>query len=1026
MQDKEFDFQLERGKKLFIRMEEQLLDRQREFRAVMARTADPVKFSDRLKLAYRPIGENELWGEAWDSAWFCLEGEIPPAWSGRTVAVRINLSGEALLFDAHGVPRVGFSAGTVFELNFSKEFFRILEPAAGGEKLELWIEAAANHLFGIDKDTDPPTHCPAPDGSYQPKVRSIRYGVFNEEVRQLRAELEVLLSLATVLGRSDYRSARIVRAIGRAVDAYSGDPEHAAAARGELRPVLTLPAMASAPTATAVGHGHLDIGWLWPVRENIRKCARTFSSQLRLLERFPDYVFGASQPQLYAWTREHYPELYAEIRRYVAGGRWELQGGMWVEADCNIISGESMVRQFLHGKNFFMDEFGIDVKGLWLPDVFGYSAALPQIIRRAGCDFFLTQKMSWNQFNRFPHHTFFWRGIDGSRVLSHFPPEDSYNAALLPHQMVAAQNRFRENDLMDQYLSVFGVGDGGGGPKEEHLDRGDLLRNLEGNPKVRFGRADEFFAAVAERFADALPEWTGELYLEIHRGTLTSQSRVKRGNRKLEQMLTAVEVLCSGLPGCAYPAAELDGLWKMLLTNQFHDILPGSAIGSVYETVERQYRDGLAQCERLIATAAVKAFAADPECLIVVNTLSYAFDAPIELPASWQSFEVSAADGRTVATQHDTDGSWVLTTIPALGSVELRRCAVAGPSIPSGSADEFILENDLIRYTFNLEGRLISAFDHVLRREMLQGKANLLSIYHDHPNEYDAWEIDPSYETGLLEELRADSIVRIADGPVYSELAIRFSTGESLISQRVRLARHSRRLDFATEVDWQESHRMLRVAFPAAVAANEASFDIQYGYAKRSTSCNTSWDMARFEAVGQRYVDVSQRSFGVALLNDCKYGHKVRGATLDLCLLRSPKYPDWNADQGAQRFTYSLLPHTGDLVNSDVMRQAAMLNRSPLLLVGFSGTFTPPCRIESETVTLEVCKKAEKTDAWVIRLVENSGDGGIAELILNSLLTPVETNLVEWSNEGKIPVRDNRATLHLGPFEIKTIQLKKR
>ena len=372
-------------------------------------------------------------------------------------------------------------------------------------------------------------------------------------------------------------------------------------------------------------------GWLWPVRESIRKCARTFSSQIALIEEYPEYIFGASSAQHYAFVKEHYPALYEKIKQAVAAGRWEIQGGMWVEADCNLISGESMIRQFLHGKNFFKDEFGVDVRNLWIPDVFGYSAALPQIIRKAGCEYFLTQKLSWCQFNRFPYQSFLWKGIDNSEVLTHFPPEDTYNSAVRPQQLMEAQTRYTEGDTLSDFMSLYGIGDGGGGPAPEYIERGKRLAALDGCPHYKFGRADRFFEIINEKRAE-LPVWKGELYLELHRGTLTTQARTKRGNRKCEQMLAQTEFLCSMLPAAHYPAKELDRAWKLLLLNQFHDIIPGSSIGMVYETTQKQHAEILVLCESLMKRATDELFPKVDGSATILNSLSCGVTALVELP----------------------------------------------------------------------------------------------------------------------------------------------------------------------------------------------------------------------------------------------------------------------------------------------------------------------------------------------------------------------------------------------------------
>jgi alpha-mannosidase len=742
---------------------------------------------------------------------------------------------------------------------------------------------------------------------------------------------------------------------------------------------------------------------------------------LGLIERYPEYIFGASQPQLYMFVKAHYPTLYERVKQAVADGRFEPQGAMWVEADCNIISGESMVRQVLHGKNFYRDEFGVDVRNLWIPDVFGYSAAMPQIMQRAGVDYFLTQKLSWSQFNRFPHTTFRWFGIDGSELLTHFPPEDTYNSRLCPSAMRGAEQKFEEKGYLDEAMCLFGIGDGGAGPKPEQIERGLRQRDLEGVPRVQFSRADAFFDRLAER-RDSLPAWQGELYLELHRGTLTTQGRTKRGNRKLELALRATEYLCALLPADAYPRDVLDRTWKQLLTNQFHDILPGSSIHRVYTDAEQDYADGLDACASLTESAAAELFEADQGALTVVNTLNVPVTQPIALPDGWTDSLVSA-DGTTVAVQKDADGKCVAAvTVPSQGVVTLER---SGAAQEASVSDDLVLENDLVRYEFAEDGRLVGAFDKECGREVLaHGTAgNVLSLYEDRPNNWDAWDIDVFYEHQLLEQAKAVTVVGLGQGAVRQGIRFELSIGQSALVQDVYLAAHSKRLDFRTMVDWQERHRMLRVAFPVNVRSDQACFEIQYGHVKRNTHRNVSWDMAKFEVAAQRYADLSDAQYGVALLNDCKYGHKIHENVLDLNLLRSPTHPDPDADLGEHRFTYSLLPHADTLVESGVMAEAAQLNQPPLVFAGRRGSICPvPVSVTGEGVALEVLKRAEKSDERVIRLVEQRGfrtEAVVACAGEGARL--VETDLMEW-NDGQ-DWGGGSVTVPMAPFEIRTFRL---
>ena len=1023
MNEKQFGIYKTRAENFLVRLKNELFLDSAPLTAEVAVSKDPVRWADRTTLASRPVAEGDVWGELWDSAWFHIKGEVPAAWAGKPVWAKLELGGEILVFDEQGVPKVALTNTSVFAVNYRKNLLELTPNAVAGEKIDFWAEVGANGLLGDEVTPGTDWKCEVGD------VRHLKFGVFSVEAWQLVNDFEVLLSLLATYPAGDYRAVKLNMILNDAVTAYADDPANASAARAALEAAFECHAADSALTTTAVGHAHIDSGWLWPVRETIRKCARTFASQLYNMERYPDYVFGASAAQHYDFVKKYYPELYAKIKERVAEGRWELQGGMWVEADCNIISGESMVRQFLYGKNFFMDEFGMDVKNLWLPDVFGYSAAMPQILKKSGCDFFLTQKISWSQFNKFPYHTFLWRGIDNTEVLTHFPPEDNYNSALLPDRLCYAQNNFNENYFLPEFITLFGVGDGGGGPRMEHIENGLRTANLEGCPKVKFGRADRFFDRLAEH-ADELPNWVGELYLELHRGTLTTQSRTKRGNRKCEQLLTAAEFLASCLPASEYPEEAFDEMWKKVLLNQFHDIIPGSSIRKVYEVTEVEHAEILDRCRKLIdATAAALLEKAD-DAVTIVNTLSYDYTSPVRLPQSWAGCEVKDADGKCVITQDEgADGIWALGNFPPQSMVTLTRgekSAAHSAAVSAAAANELVLENEFVRYEFDHNGSLVRAFDKSAGRDVLGAAGNQLALYVDIPNNWDAWDVEFTYQDTVPEHVTAVSAKRRSDGPVRQVLVFDLKVGRSTIRQEIVLAANSKRLDFNTEVDWHEQHRMLRVSFPTTVCATEAACDIQYGFIRRPTHRNTSWDFARFEVAAHRYVDLSDASGGAALLNDCKYGYKLQDGVLDLNLLRSPIYPDEAADQGHHRFTYSFLPHEGALVGSEVMQEAACLNREPLVLPGRAGKQVFPVALTGGAgVTLEVLKKALKSDDLVIRLVETDGGNSRAVLRVPAGAKLVETNLVEWSAEAEYCAQDGEIEIGMKPFEIRTFKVVK-
>ncbi len=974
-----------------------------------------VPFDERRRGDYRRISEGEDWGRDWDSAWFHAVCQVPRAWRGKEVVCRLNFGGEALLFDREGVPSYAFCTSSIFSNTFSRQVYPAIRQARGGERLDLWIEAAANQLFGLYMNESPALDEPHVKGAFQGNVKLARAAVFRRDVWQLSLDFEVLLSLLDSIPADDYRRNRLLDVLNRAVNAFADDPDRAEDARRVLRD-HHVPAWTDAMHVMAVGHAHIDTGWLWRVRETVRKCARTYANQLYNIDHYPGYVFGASQPQQYFFVKTHYPKLYERVKKAVAAGRWELQGGMWVECDCNLTSGESLVRQFLHGKNFFRDEFGVDVRNVWIPDVFGYSAAMPQICRLAGCDALVTQKISWNQFNRFPYNSFIWEGIDGSTLLTHFPPEDNYLSELAPAPLVAAQNRYAENAISDEFLSLFGMGDGGGGPKQNHLERGLRMADLGGCPKVRFGKAQDFLDRL-QKLAPSLPRWTGELYLEQHRGTYTTQGRIKKNNRRLEQLLQAVEFFLAGR-GRALSATErqsLDSAWKKLLINQFHDILPGSSIGAVYEDTLKEYDEIAQACRSLLPAPPTAA----EQTATVCNTLSCAWRGLVRLPC-W----AGASGSSIVAQSPDGDGVEVLVELPPLGCAVLhaapqgrvRRIAVDDKSL--------VLENALVRYEFTADGVLAAAYDKQLGRALMRPgqRGNVVSLYVDRPVAHEAWDVDIYYREGKIGEARAAGVPVKENRPTASRLHFPLAIGGTAIQLTVELRPGEKLLRFEQRLDWHENRRLLRVAFEADVEAPEARCDIQYGYVRRATHRNTSWEQAKFEVPIQRYADLTDSFGGFALLNDSKYGIAISPSCLDLALLRSPKYPDWKADMGEHSYRYAFLPHEAATPVSAIAEAAAAFNREPLAFAG-EIAWQLPCRLVAEHVSLEVAKPAEKSDDLILRLVETGGGQASAVLEVAPGWTLAVCDLLEWETGTSVRLAHGQASLAFRPFEIMTLRL---
>jgi len=983
-------------------------------------------FDQRLKGSFKEIKTGQSWGKNWERAWFNLQGKVPPSWKGKEVAAHLNLGGEGLQFDKQGLPVNALALHTTWTINdFRRDRLEVVKSAKGNESIDLWLELSAAQLVGVVLENDQGNIVPKTFGRYQAKIEYADLAVFRRDIWALFLDISVLFSQRKALPEKSVRSARILRAINQVIDKFSGDKETIRKSRDLLKPLLNAGSGYSDLQTQAVGHAHLDTAWLWPLHETIRKCARTFSAQISMLEKYPSYIFGASQPQHYAFIKQYYPKLYEQIRIYVENGRIEAQGGMWVEADCNLISGESMIRQILHGKNFFRDEFNIEIRNLWLPDVFGYSAAMPQILAKSGIDFFITQKLSWNQYNRFPHHAFKWRGIDGTEIITHFPPEDDYNSELKSDRLINARENFKEGAYLDEFLTLFGIGDGGSGPTEEIIESGLRQQDMEGSPRVQFGRAQDMLDRLQQQ-QDKLPLWVGELYLELHRGTLTTQAHNKKMNRFLELKLRQLEMLFSLLPLKEYPAEQLDAIWKNLLLYQFHDILPGSSITPVYEDSTRAYGEMQKETDGLYEKAAALLIGNDEHKLTLFNTLSVPYRRPICLKGDLADFQLENEDGIPVPWQREKDSLVIQTIIPPLSALTLHRTKKALKKGAPKPDKNFVLENELIRYEFKDDGTISRIYDKESARDVLssEGSGNLFGFYEDRPAEWDAWDIDIYYENQLLEHPRLLNRQWLADGPVRQGFSQKLEVGSSKIIQKIYLGNESKRVDFETWVDWREDHKMLRISFEVEIRTETASYEIQYGHVRRNTHRNTSWDMAMFEVVGHRFADLSDKNYGVALLNDCKYGYKIHDNIIDLNLLRSPSLPDPKADRGEHRFKFSLFPHDNDFIESDTLSEAAQLNQPPAVLPGLiKESINNPVSMNSQDVILEVLKKAEKEDALIVRIYESFGRSAEAELNLGSNVAEVyEADMMETSLK-KMTVKNNILILSFSPFEIKTLKL---
>jgi len=1018
MNKKETNIIITRIEQWFNRLPGMFVEDRQPFKAEYIWSKDPIPFANRLEKIYKPITKDKSWGKEWESAWFRLSGKRKKEWAGKIIVADLDFSGEGLVYDPNGNEIQGITNASIWDQNFVRTRVIIPKNCFKKDNVELWVETAANSLFGIYVDTDPEQDNPKRHGTFDAKVVTIDIGVFRKDIWDLYLDARILLGFIKRLDKKSLRRARIIDSMNKAVIAFKDDKKNSEPSRKILSKELKKRATSSGLKATAVGHAHIDTGWLWPVRETIRKCARTFATQLDLIDRYPDYIFGASMPQHYQFMKDHYPKIFKRIKAAVKKGQWELQGGMWVEADCNLISGESMVRQLLLGKNFFLEEFGVEVDNLWLPDVFGYSAALPQILKKAGINYFLTQKISWNQFNEFPYQTFNWRGIDGTEILTHFPPENTYNSELDTEFLLPAQDTFKEKVEINEFISLFGVGDGGGGPKPENIELGRRLKNLESAPRVSFDTAKNFFRRLNKK-KNKLQTWVGELYLELHRGTLTTHGLVKKQNRKLENKLKVVEFLWSCTDLKQYPSSELDASWKTLLINQFHDIIPGSSINLVYQTTHKEYNEIHKTCDELIIKAGKALFQKTNNSFVLSNALSYHFEGLIKIPKSFKGYNLITEDKTKINTQEINKDTYCHVFLPPFSLTNFTKGEKK--SHQAKNRKDYVLENGLVKYKFSKDGTLVYGLDKETNKDLLSAPGNVLSLYEDRPLNWDAWDIDFYYKESLLETAKVVKIHKVKSGSIASYLKIQFTIGNSSITQMISLSNQSKRLDFDTMVDWCEKHKMLRVHFPTNIISEQASFDIQYGYVKRNTHKNTSWDRAKFEVVGHKYADLSDNDSGIALLNDCKYGYSIFDKTIDLNLLRSPNNPDADADLGEHSFTFSLYPHEHDLIRSNVIEESSKLNNPPILFNGVKNIKSKSAiNFEGKGIEISSIKKSEYSNEIIIRAVETLGKTSKGKIYFKGKIT--ETNLMERNSLKPTKKVNESFDLVLKPFEIRTFR----
>ena len=762
------------------------------------------------------------------------------------------------------------------------------------------------------------------------------------------------------------------------------------------------------------GHAHIDLAWLWPMEETRRKAVRTFQTAIQYMDQFPEFQFNHSTAQLYDFIGQDDPALLEAITGKVRSGQWEPIGAMWVEPDTNMPSGESLIRQLLYGIRYFERQFGKRSTVLWLPDVFGFSPVLPQLLRGVGMTSVFTIKTNWSEVNKLPHDLFAWQGLDGSEVVMHTfeNPADGYNAEMGPRATLGTWGNYQDKELHAESLLCYGHGDGGGGVTEDYILRLRQMQDFPLVPKVEHVNVSDWFEGIPARLTGPLPKWVGEIYLEYHRGTLTTQSRTKYLHRRAERALVTAEVLGSmaAMRGAAMPAS-LETDWHVLLRNEFHDILPGSSIREVYQVAEAELAGvvdaGLARQAAAMDDLAA-GFAGGDSGLIVVN--------PDLSPRVVRLTSNAALPGGQAV-----EGGHVLTAPVMIGGLSVLSVKAGSLLLPAGlSVSSMRLENDFVKVRLNADGTLASLYDKRAGRECLDGRGNQIWAFVDKPRYFDAWDIEEDYASHGEEVLATGPARVVETGPHRVAVRIERRFRDSTITQTIRLWANSPRVEIVTDLDWHDRRILLKSRTPLAIHADLATFECACGVIRRPTHRNTPWDAAKYEVAGHRFADLSENGFGVALLNDGKYGHDVLGNVMGLSLLRSPVFPDLLADEGKQRFIYALLPHSGDWFEGGVLAEAEDLNQ-PLLVraaaVAEDQTWTA-ARLSDRPLALSALKPDETGTGLILRVYEPSGGRSQPQVVLAD----------GWQVAGQVNLLEERVDVGMafGPFQIRSLHLQQR
>lgn len=1000
-------------------------------------TMDHLSVKEAEKGPFVPVKTGFTWGHTWEYCWFRGKIVLPDAANGERIVLNLRPGGESTLF-VNGQEFGTYRADWVDQPHQMMEDNTIAFSGKAGESYEVLMETYAGHYF---PDTHECAVGPILPGSYlDPLTEGARrtlgrctFGIWNEAAYQLYMDVDTLDKLLEVLDETSLRAAKIAKALEQFTLTVEFEQDREGRirsyqeARKILRPVLEAKNGSTTPVFYAIGNSHLDLAWLWPMAETHRKTARTFAAQLRLMEEYPEYKYLQSQPASYEMCKKYYPELFEKIKEAVKRGQWIAEGAMWVEPDTNLSGGEALIRQLLLGRRYYQDEFGVESEILWLPDTFGYSAVLPQILKGCNVKYLVTQKIFWsyNEGEQFPYHYFNWEGMDGSRIISFLPTGYTYRTD--PKQLNRIwEHRVQAQDL-ETFLVPFGYGDGGGGPARDFVEYTKREEDLEGCPRVRIESPNRFFHDITENQGEPVNTYVGELYFGAHRGTYTSQAKVKQNNRKAEISLREMEIWSSlaGKNGFSYDYEKTDAIWKQLLLNQFHDILPGSSLGRVYREAEADVEKVIDDAGMLCRDAMTFLVKPDEKAVTLFNSLSFDRTAVVELP-DWFSDGAVTGEGETVWTQKGRNSVKAMVKLPSCGYLTLipeRTNADGLKAAVTETGDGYCLENEKLMAHLNRKGEVTSFVLKESGREFAAEPLNRLHLYKDIPRLYDAWDIDSNYREQEI-EATADVQMEIVEQGMEAVVKVQGRIGSSSsYTQLIRLASGSSRLEFETEIDWKELHRLLKAAFPVDVYAENGINEIQFGYVNRPTHRSSQHEQDRFEVCNHRYSALADTVHGAAVLNDCKYGISMNENVLELTLLRAPASPEMRADNRIHRFTYAFTAWEGAFGACDVVRQGYELNVKPGRIAGRTEKRSM-IRIEKENVILETMKPAQdQSGDLILRLYEAKKAAVTTKIFCGSGKRAWLCDMMENKLE-ELPYENGCLELPFRAFEIRTIRIQ--